>query len=41
MRLSIVLPLYNEAGNLEPLYSRLTATLDRIACDYELIFVND
>src|SRR5262245_16128270 len=41
MRLSVVLPLYNEAGNLEQLYTRLAATLDRIACDYELIFVND
>jgi dolichol-phosphate mannosyltransferase len=41
MRLSVVLPLYNEAGNLEQLYARLAATLDRIACDYELIFVND
>jgi dolichol-phosphate mannosyltransferase len=41
MRLSVVLPLYNEADNLEPLYARLNATLDRIACDYELIFVDD
>jgi dolichol-phosphate mannosyltransferase len=41
MRLSVVLPLFNEAENLEQLYTRLTVTLDRIACDYELIFVND
>ena len=41
MRISVVLPLYNEADNLQPLYDRLSATLDRIACDFELIFVDD
>src|SRR5262245_43443425 len=41
MLLSVVLPLFNEADNIDPLYARLAATLDRIACDYELIFVND
>lgn len=41
MRISVVLPLFNEADNLQPLYERLSATLDRIACDYELIFVDD
>jgi dolichol-phosphate mannosyltransferase len=41
MRISVVLPIFNEADNLQPLYGRLSATLDRIACDYELIFVDD
>jgi dolichol-phosphate mannosyltransferase len=41
MRLSVVLPLFDEAENLVPLYDRLSATMDRIACDYELIFVDD
>jgi dolichol-phosphate mannosyltransferase len=41
MRLSIVLPLFNESENLGQLHARLTATLERIGCDYELIFVND
>ena len=41
MRLSVVLPLFNEAENIRPLHARLNATLDRTACDYELIFVDD
>ncbi len=41
MRLSVVVPLFNEAENLTPLYDRLSATMERIACDYELIFVDD
>jgi len=41
MRLSVVLPLFNEQENIEPLYARLTATLDRIGCDFEIIFVDD
>ena len=41
MRISVVLPLFNEADNLQPLYERLSATLDQIACDFELIFVDD
>lgn len=41
MRLSVVLPLFNEFDNILPLHARLTATLERMACDYELIFVND
>ena len=34
MRLSVVLPLFNEADNLQPLYERLSRTFHRIACDY-------
>ncbi len=41
MRISVVIPLYNEAVNLDPLYERLNVALDRIACDFELVFVND
>jgi glycosyltransferase involved in cell wall biosynthesis len=41
MRLSVVLPLLNEAENLKPLHARLAAALNGIGCDYELIFVND
>lgn len=41
MYLSIVIPLYNESDNLHLLHARLQTTLDRIGCDYELIFVND
>lgn len=39
--LSIVIPVYNEAGNLEQLYERLTSVLDAYAKPYEIILVND
>lgn len=39
--LSIVIPVYNEAENLEKLYSRLTSTLDILAKPYEVILIND
>lgn len=39
--LSIVIPVYNEAENLEHLYSRLTAALDAYGKSYEVILVND
>lgn len=39
--LSIVVPVYNEADNLEQLYSRLTSVLDNNGKSYEIILVND
>jgi dolichol-phosphate mannosyltransferase len=39
--LSVVVPLYNEAGNLPELYRRLTIALAELELEYELIFVND
>lgn len=39
--LSVVIPVYNEAGNLYPLYDRLVATLDALQQSYEIIFTND
>jgi undecaprenyl-phosphate 4-deoxy-4-formamido-L-arabinose transferase len=39
--LSIVVPVYNEADNLETLYSRLTRVLDTTSRSYEIILVND
>jgi undecaprenyl-phosphate 4-deoxy-4-formamido-L-arabinose transferase len=39
--LSIVVPVYNEADNLEQLYARLTTTLDNYGKSYEIILVND
>ncbi len=39
--LSIVIPLYNEAENIEPLYAELSAALDEIGCTYEVIAVDD
>lgn len=39
--ISVVIPVYNEAENLESLYQRLTTTLDQIGKPYEIIFTND
>jgi glycosyltransferase involved in cell wall biosynthesis len=39
--LSVVIPIYNEAPNLEPLYRELTDTLGAWGRPYELIFVDD
>jgi dolichol-phosphate mannosyltransferase len=39
--LSVVLPVLNEAGNLEPLWAELRQVLDQIGQSYEVIFVND
>jgi glycosyltransferase involved in cell wall biosynthesis len=39
--LSVVVPVYNEDQNLQPLYEELSAVLDGIKRGYELIFVDD
>jgi glycosyltransferase involved in cell wall biosynthesis len=39
--LSILIPVYNEAGNVEELHRELDATLKSFAGGYELIFVDD
>ena len=40
-RLSVVIPLYNEAAGLPALFARLYPALDALQVDYEVIFVND
>lgn len=39
--LSVVIPLHNEAPNLEPLHQELTEVLGRWGRPYELVFVDD
>ncbi len=39
--LSIVIPLYNEADNVEPLYAELSAALASVGRTYEVIVVDD
>lgn len=41
MKLSIVIPVYNEEGNIRPLHGRLKTVLTEMKCEYELIFVDD
>ena len=38
--ISLVLPIYNEEGNIKELYNRSVKVLNRIG-EYEIIFVND
>lgn len=39
MKLSIIVPTYNEEGNIETLYNKITKTCENIK--YEIIFIND
>ena len=39
--LSVVIPIYNEAGNIERLREELSAALGEIGRDYEVIAIND
>ena len=41
MELSVIIPIYNEEGNILKLHERLTAVLNTMQSDYELVFVND
>jgi len=41
MELSVVIPVYNEAPNLIALYNDIAQVLGGLACDYEVIFVDD
>ena len=38
---SIVIPVYNEEENLEPLFARLTKVMDGLGKPYEILFTND
>jgi glycosyltransferase involved in cell wall biosynthesis len=41
MKISVVIPCYNEAENIDALHGRLAEVLARTEYDYELLFVND
>jgi GT2 family glycosyltransferase len=38
---SIVIPVYNEEGNVRPLYECLSSVLQNLGKSYEIIFVDD
>ena len=38
---SVVVPVYNEEGNLPELHRRLTAVLEGLRQPYELIYIDD
>jgi polyisoprenyl-phosphate glycosyltransferase len=39
--LSVIIPIYNEQGNIPELYKRLSEVAQKITNNYEFIFVND
>lgn len=39
--LSIIIPVFNEEDNVEPLYGQLKTVLDTLATSYEIIFIDD
>jgi len=39
--LSVVIPVYNEADNIEPLLARLKPVLDRCVRSWDIVFVDD
>lgn len=41
IHLSVVIPLYNEEGNILPLYEQLSAALDALGTSYEVIVIDD
>lgn len=41
VKYSVVVPLYNEAGNVAELYRRIVAACDALGAPYEVIFVDD
>ena len=41
MKISIVIPVYNEENNVQTLHQEIVDTMQKIGCLYEIIFVND
>lgn len=41
MKLSVVIPIYNEEENIKALYDELKGVLDSLDYDYEIIFIDD
>ncbi len=39
--LSVVIPIYNEAGNLPDLHARLVSALEKVGRSFEVVLVND
>jgi len=39
--LAVIVPLYNELGNIVPFYERTRAILESLALDWRIVFVND
>lgn len=40
-KVSFVIPVYNEEDNLRPLFSEIKPVAENLACDWEVLFVDD
>lgn len=41
MKVSLIIPCYNEEGNVRPLYDTVVRTFDGVVPDYEFVFIDD
>jgi len=41
VKVSVVIPAYNEEENVPILYERLRGVLEKLGCDFEIIFIDD
>lgn len=41
MKLSLVMPCYNEEGNIKKMHDMIVSTFEKCDYDYEMVFVND
>ena len=39
--LSLIVPIYNEEGNILPLYEKIRGVVPKLSCQLEIIFIND
>ena len=40
-RVSVIIPLFNEAGNIRPLHERISQSLSSLGLDFEVVYVDD
>ncbi len=41
MKLSVIIPIFNEEENIRPLFSELKEVLDSLGSEYEIVFIDD
>lgn len=41
VNVSVIVPVFNEDANVQPLYSMLKPVLERMGCSYEIIYIDD
>lgn len=41
MKISVIVPVYNEEGNIKSVHEEILGVLEKIPADYEIIFIND